>query len=41
MTLVLPRDTHFHHPMEKVVFHFWQPEKSISREHTMNIVSSF
>ncbi|HAV1627155.1 TPA: helix-turn-helix domain-containing protein [Enterobacter hormaechei subsp. steigerwaltii] len=34
MTLVLPRDTHFHRPMEKVVFHFWQPEKSSSREHT-------
>ncbi|TKI06062.1 helix-turn-helix domain-containing protein [Martelella alba] len=34
MTLTLPRDTHFHHPLEKVVFHFWQPEKSISQEHT-------
>ncbi len=34
MTLILPRDVHFHHPLEKVVFHFWQPEKTISQEHT-------
>lgn len=34
MPLVLPRDTHFLHPLESVVFHFWHPEKSISHEHT-------
>lgn len=34
MVLVLPRETHFHHPVESVVFHFWHPEKSISHEHT-------
>ena len=33
MSLVLPRDTHFRHPQESVVFHFWHPEKSISHEH--------
>ncbi|UGS42765.1 hypothetical protein G163CM_35250 [Pseudocitrobacter corydidari] len=31
MPLVLPRDTHFLHPLESVVFHFWHPEKSISQ----------
>ncbi len=34
MSLVLPRDTHFRHPQESVVFHFWHPEKSISHEHS-------
>lgn len=34
MPLILPRDTHFHHPLEKVMFHFWQPVSSISLEHT-------
>lgn len=34
MPLVLPRETHFRHPLESVVFHFWHPEKSISHEHT-------
>lgn len=33
MTRVLPRETHFRHPAEKVVFHFWQPEKSFCQEH--------
>lgn len=34
MPLILPRETHFHHTLEKVKFHFWQPESSISPEHT-------
>ncbi|MCX8958996.1 helix-turn-helix domain-containing protein [Erwinia psidii] len=33
MTITLPRETHFRHPDEKVVFHFWQPEKSLCVEH--------
>lgn len=34
MPLILPRETHFQHPLESVIFHFWHPEKSISHEHT-------
>lgn len=33
MTVTLRRETHFLHPDEKVVFHFWQPEKTLCQEH--------
>ncbi|MFG6078644.1 helix-turn-helix domain-containing protein [Erwinia sp. OPT-41] len=33
MTITLPRETHFRHPDEKVIFHFWRPEKSLCQEH--------